>query len=286
MKKNNAIPRIIWLYWEQGWDNAPKLIQECKKSWEFHNQNWDIRCLDKVSVLEFFDIEKWIPGSELKPNFLTPARKWLHKKLHRTQLIKNKKLSVQGRSDIIRINLLSKYGGVWADATLFCRQPLDGWIDPHIKQNFFAFSNPGKNLALMDGSLPIFTSYFLIAEKNNYIVKRLNKSMQEYWRQRNCMDQYLWIFALFNELYNKDDEFSALWDKVVKVDAPIPDKGVLDKVGGVEFFACQTIEELSDLSQGYKEMLNNSKAPMFKLSNKKKYSPDNASRIYLLFKSK
>lgn len=282
----NNIPKIIWIYWDQGWHKAPRLIKECAKSWQHHNKDWEIRCLDKKTVCKYFDIEQWIPGTELKPKFLKPIRRWLHKKLHSTQLIKNKKLKVQNKSDIIRINLLDRYGGVWVDATLFCRQPLNQWITPHIGQSFFAFSNPGKNLSLKDGSLPIFTNYFLIAKKGNYIINQLNQSMQKYWQERDCMDQYLWMFALFNDLYSEDKKIANAWDKMIKIDAPIPNKGSFDKKGGIEFFAYQTEEQLNDLSQRYKDMLKNSPAPMFKLSNKKIYDPHHSSCInYLIFTS-
>ena len=87
----NLIPKIIWIYWEQGFNKAPKLVQKCLHSWLHHNKNWEIRCLDKYSVLNFFDIEQWIPGAELTPKSLVPIKKWLHKTLHSTELIKTKK---------------------------------------------------------------------------------------------------------------------------------------------------------------------------------------------------
>jgi hypothetical protein len=34
----------------------------------------------------------------------------------------------QAKSDIIRLHLLAQHGGVWADATVLCLQPLDHWL--------------------------------------------------------------------------------------------------------------------------------------------------------------
>ena len=283
---NSDIPKIIWMYWEQGWNSAPKLVQQCRESWDNSNQDWEVRCLDKDTVLDYFDLEAWMPGAELKPQWLVPVKKWWHKSLHSTELVKTKRLRIQFRSDIIRVNLLETYGGVWADATLFCRQPLDDWIAPYIKQGFFAFSNPGENLALPDKSLPLFLNYFLIAKKGSYIVRTLNQALYQYWEQRTSADQYLYMFKLFNDCYFNDSEFSDSWDRTKKLDAPIPNKGEFDENGGVEFFAWQTPEQLNDLSERYIEMLKNSQAPAFKLSNKTHYSPDNSQCIAYLFDSK
>ena len=273
------------MYWEQGWENAPDLVKHCKNSWQYHNPEWDVRLLDKHTILEYFDIWQWMPGEDLKPRFLAPLRRWMYKKFHTGELIKTKELRVQNRSDIIRINLLEKHGGVWADATLFCRKPLSEWITPHLTQEFFAFSNPGKPLALRDGSLPLFLNYFLVASSYNYIIATLNQKMYMYWTQHNKMDQYLWMFALFNECYATDKKFADMWNTMEKIDAPIPDIGEFDTTGGVEFFAWQTPEQLGELSTQYKEMLATSNAPMFKLSNKEIYSPIKSSRISYLFQT-
>ena len=33
------------------------------------------------------------------------------------------------QSDVVRLNVLANHGGVWADATVACMQPLDLWLD-------------------------------------------------------------------------------------------------------------------------------------------------------------
>ena len=280
----DEIPKTIWMYWEQGWDRAPQLVRQCAESWRRHNPDWQLRTLDKQTLLEFFDIEQWAPGEPLAPAWLTPVRKWIHRSLHSTELIKKNKIKIQQRSDIIRVNLLERYGGVWADATLFCTRPLDSWLASHTTQGFFAFSNPGERLLLRDGSLPLWLSYFLVATPDHHIVKTLNTATFEYFRDNdNPSEYYLFIFDLFNQCYRNDACFAAQWDAVRKIDAPIPAAGEFDKSGGVEFFAWQTSAQLNDLSDEYKTMLRESPAPAFKLSNKKHYCPTRATRIRYLF---
>ena len=88
------IEKIIWIYWHQGWDNAPDIIKICKKSWIKKNPEWDVRALDFKSINHFVDIN-------LEKNIL-------------------KSLCIAHQSDLIRLGLLEKYGGVWVDASLFC----------------------------------------------------------------------------------------------------------------------------------------------------------------------
>ena len=41
------IPKIIWIFWAQGEEKAPFLVQNCIKSWKINNEDWDVRIIDK-----------------------------------------------------------------------------------------------------------------------------------------------------------------------------------------------------------------------------------------------
>jgi hypothetical protein len=94
-----AMPRVVWMLWWQGWDTAPPLVHGVLRTWQHHNPTWSIQTLDAHTV------------KELLPGFAAPR----HAKLPAV-------------SDIVRLHLLAKYGGVWADATLPCLRPLDDWV--------------------------------------------------------------------------------------------------------------------------------------------------------------
>ena len=92
--------RVIWTCWFQGLDDAPSLVQRCIQSWIKHNPGWDLRCLDRHTVLHY-----------------APSLNDLN--------LTNAVITAASLSDIVRINLLHEYGGVWVDASLFCNRPLD-----------------------------------------------------------------------------------------------------------------------------------------------------------------
>ena len=126
-----GMPKVVWMYWEQGWDSAPAVVRECRRSWEHHNPDWEIRCLDGATASEYFDLESWVPGAagprwvwSLRRTACNTYGRLRHRRL-RLRMVGTRTLSVQGRSNILRIHLLARYGGVWADATLWCHRPLD-----------------------------------------------------------------------------------------------------------------------------------------------------------------
>ncbi|MGM0857555.1 MAG: capsular polysaccharide synthesis protein [Pseudomonadota bacterium] len=43
----------------------------------------------------------------------------------------NKRLTLENKADLLRLYLLSRYGGAWVDATTFCVKPLEEWL-PYI----------------------------------------------------------------------------------------------------------------------------------------------------------
>ena len=47
---------------------------------------------------------------------------------------KNKEITPQAKSDIIRLSLLKNYGGVWADSNLLFMQPLSHWVFDALKK--------------------------------------------------------------------------------------------------------------------------------------------------------
>jgi len=274
-KTEQNIEKIIWIYWAQGWENAPNIVKECRKSWEHYNPDWEIRCLDQNSVIPYFDIKQWMPGpTPSGPQWLIKLREKLHALLHSTHLIKRKRVKIQHRADIIRVNLLQQYGGVWADATLWCNKPLSDWVNKHTHHGFFAFSNPGHQLN--DGDTALFSSYFLISEKGGHVISTLSDAIFQYWKINNQEDEYFWINTLFNNLYKKDKKFRSIWDKTEKIDAPV------DANYGPEYFAWYKDNQLTGISDDFIKIID-SGCPAFKLTNRKKNSIDRFDKIQYLF---
>ena len=138
-------PRTIWTLWLQGRENAPELVKRCLRSWEYHNPGWTIRVLDAETLPAYIDLSDFAATPE-------------------------KDFTPQALSDIVRIELLATYGGVWVDAALFCRRPLDEWLFGYLHSGLFGF---GWSQA------PLCS--FLAAARGNRAVDIWRREMRAYW---------------------------------------------------------------------------------------------------------
>ena len=138
-------PRTIWTLWLQGRENAPELVKRCLRSWEYHNPGWTIRVLDAETLPAYIDLSDFAATPE-------------------------KDFTPQALSDIVRIELLATYGGVWVDAALFCRRPLDEWLFGYLHSGFFGF---GWSQAPLCG--------FLASAPGNLAVDIWRREMRAYW---------------------------------------------------------------------------------------------------------
>jgi mannosyltransferase OCH1-like enzyme len=182
--------KTIWMYWHQGWSEAPELCKVCSHTWKYHNPEWKIRKLDsKVINIYIPELEKNHPGIE-------------------------DKVCKAHYSDVIRLYLLIKYGGVWVDASLFCNDKLDNWLPG----STFMFSSPREN--------KLISNWFISSPRNSYILKAFfNRCMKYLKKQDDYITEYHWQHNIFKGLYNKDIKFKKEWDKQVKISCRIDEPG-------------------------------------------------------------
>jgi hypothetical protein len=181
-----GVPRIIFLYWAQGWGDCDKCARELHQSvafaWLMGNVNWNTVLLDDGNLDKWLDVPS-LPG-----------------------LIPSKGATFQGKSDIIRVALMHKYGGVWADATLGTGAPLEQWLRVDPLTGFFAFRYPHGYQA---------ASYFLAVAPGSVIVAKWAAASTAFWANLEVftvdVDNYFWVHHAFGNLYKSDTEFKQLW---------------------------------------------------------------------------
>lgn len=184
---DSSVPKVIWSLWLEGWDRAPSVVEACMRTWRLHNPDWTLRLLSRA------ECQSLLLGD--------PA----------LELILNRQISAQAVSDIVRVSLLRRYGGVWVDATTYCVESLSHWL-PSVP--FFAFSNPGPNR-------PIAT-WFLAASPDSLVVRTLYAKTLAYWENRTTEHTYFWLNSLFQEALEADPEFRAQWRRTPEISARLP----------------------------------------------------------------
>ena len=172
--------KFIWIYWHQGWNNAPEIIKICRESWIKKNTEWKVKSLDNNCINKYIDIK-------IKKSILNT-------------------LCIAHQSDIFRLYLLDKYGGVWVDASLFCIEPLDNWIDKYITSGLFMFESNTK--------LTIMANWFIAAKKNNLLIKKIKLELTKYWTKNNFIKNIFLkklIFKLISPILNFNKITARLW---------------------------------------------------------------------------
>jgi hypothetical protein len=183
-------PRTIWCLWFQGWANAPDLVRACGASWRQHNPGWTIHYLSNETLAARLGA---------MPEFAA---------------IRAKNLPIEALSDVLRIELLHRFGGVWVDSTVYCLRPLDPWLSQAMPHGFFAFDRPAPDRML--------SSWFLAGERGCYLVEAWRRKILTYWQGRRERDDYFWFHHLFGEAYESDPAFRAIWDATPKHSAADP----------------------------------------------------------------
>ena len=246
------LPKIIWIYWHQGWKSVSDIPKICLESWCSLNNDWDIKNID------YKDVKNLIPD---------------------IVIYEKKNLPLQALSDVIRIYLLNEFGGVWADSTVLCNRPLNNWLYSYLKEGFFAYSHPTHDR--------LVASWFLASLKNHLITKKWHEKTKIYWKIHEIInsryqylnkfdDEYYWFHHLFNKIYNEDLEIKQIWDKVPKLSVSI------NKAEGPHFFIPYAKKFKQPLSFHTKETIYNKNIAMFKLTWEFYDRKENETLDYLL----
>lgn len=163
-KECNA-DNTVWVYWKQGIENAPRLIQECITSIVQHTEN-------NVVILDEENVSNYI----IFPDYI------LNK-------VKNGNMSAAAFSDLLRFTLLEHFGGTWIDATVFLTDKIPDYI---LSSDLFSFQDAFgliRNPALM-------SVWFLHSRKENVVIKETRNMIYEYWKHEDYVIEYLLPYIL------------------------------------------------------------------------------------------
>lgn len=175
----------IFTLWFQGIENAPKVVKACIES---------IRRVygDRLVVLD----EKTMSDYISLPSYI--MEKWHQKKIIPANF-----------SDIVRIELLTKYGGYWFDATDYLLSP----IPEVIKQaDFFMFVTSPVLYTHM-----FVQTCFMRAKKGDALIKMWRELVFEYWKRENRAADYFLVHMLFKALVTHNEEARSLFEKMPKL---------------------------------------------------------------------
>jgi hypothetical protein len=173
--------KIIWTYWHQGFNQAPPLVRSCVEQWQKLHPDWQIQLLDQHCISQYAE------PLDIKEKTLD-------------------KMLLAHQSDLLRTQLLIKYGGVWADPTTFPLKSLNDWLPQQMAAGIFMFYKPGRER--------IVTNWFIASEKNNIMLKMLYKALIEYWNNynfRNIAQPKTKLVKFISKFTNRKLDTTRIW---------------------------------------------------------------------------
>lgn len=170
--------RIIWQYWAQGYESVPAVVQKCLASIEHFASDYTIVRLTDANLIEYIDI----------PDFIWDKRK---------------AMSVAHFSDLLRLMLLSTYGGIWIDATVQLTAPIP---EEYASQDFFIFRRDPQEanykywrnvyayyFGWAKGFRVNMLSSFMVSKRSNPYCTRLCDLLLYWWQTRNELPDYFFL---------------------------------------------------------------------------------------------
>ena len=177
-------PGRIWMFWSSGEESAPPIARKCIASVRENLPDREVVVLSEKTYRDYVTF----------PSFIL-------EKIDRGEMMK------AHMADLLRLELLIRYGGTWIDATVFCP---GGKIPAYmLDSDLFLFQDlkPG-----FDGHCQRISNWMITARAGNPVLKLTRALLYEYWREhRKCEDYF--IFHHFFEM--SIDAYPEEWARVI-----------------------------------------------------------------------
>jgi hypothetical protein len=181
----------VWICWLQGFENAPLVVKKCYDSIKKYFTEYEIIELNSKNLFNYVYF----------PNYI--LEKW-----------RKKIISDAHFSDLLRLELLIKYGGMWIDSTVLCTSSN---IPKYITDSdlfLYQCLKPGR-----DGHALTISNWLIFAKTNNTLLIATKTLLCEYWKKNNFAIDY-YVFHMFFEIAS--EKFKNEREKIPKICNSIP----------------------------------------------------------------
>lgn len=179
----NPYPDSIWVCWWQGEEQMPEVVKLCYKSLQKHANGHPIHLITKSNYKKYVEMPQWVLDK-----------------------FEADIISITHFSDLLRLTLLSRYGGLWMDATLY----LTGDLPKRIPY-FFTLKSKATGDEFV--SKYRWSGYCIGGAVDNplfseaYILLLL-----QYWRDHDKLINYYILDYVFDLLYVYNEHIKKIID--------------------------------------------------------------------------
>ena len=184
--KDDKDSEPVFSLWLQGIDTAPLVVKRCVESLR-RSFGKRFVMLESDSIKDYVEIpdfirEKWESGKMLPAHF----------------------------SDIVRIELLCRYGGYWFDATDYITGPVPDVIS---SADFFMYLASDKLL-----KHTFVQNYFIRSRKGDPLLRMWRELVFEYWKNEEKAESYYLVQHLFRLLLTYNIRAARLFAQMPKIE--------------------------------------------------------------------
>lgn len=183
----------VWTCWFQGKENMPEIIKMCYRTLLRNAGGHTVNLITSDNYMDFVDIPEYI------------------REKHKKNII-----SHTHYSDILRIHLLCKYGGLWLDATTFISSELPSF-------DGFSYWTGRWNGGYRRARATLSTDFLSYCLPNDILWSFLKEFYLDYWKKYNKLISYYTLEVAMRCAYENIKSVKAATDKV-----PITRQGMLD----------------------------------------------------------
>lgn len=178
----------VWIFWWQGEAEMPIIVEQCIASVKKNMGNHQIIILSEENLFKYVNVP-----DEIYSKF------------------KDGKFTITNFSDYIRCLIISKYGGIWLDSTVFLTDNIDYLLKG--KKFFSVKHGENENVHVCKGK---WMTSVLAAGENNYIFLFCKSIFEEYLKKEDMMVTYLLIDCIMAIAYEESELIKQEIDLVEK----------------------------------------------------------------------
>ena len=174
----------VWVFWLDGLSSAPEVVKICVRSVVENLSDKNVHILTEENYRDYVTFPPFIQ-----------------------EKIDSGVISKTHMSDLLRLELLIRYGGIWLDATVLCTSSEVPAYMTDCDLFLFQDLKPG-----WDGHCQRISNWMISSCTNHPMLRLTRALLYEYWRKNNSVEDYF-IFHDFFEM--AIDAYPEEWSKVV-----------------------------------------------------------------------
>lgn len=180
-----SVEKRIWTLWWQGEAEAPDIVKACFSAMRRN-------CSGKVTILDQNNYMKYV---EL-PDYI--VRK-----------VSTGQISLTHFSDILRMHILERWGGIWLDATIL---PVTKLEDAIFTYPYYTAKNKMRRMECI--SYARWCGFLLAGQKDFVFFRFATDFFNEYWRKEEHLVDYFLIDYVTNIALESLPAFKDAYDRV------------------------------------------------------------------------